>query len=262
MKLKGKVAIVTGASEGIGAAIAREFVAEGARVALAARSQDKLEALANELNELGAGNTLVVPTDVTDDGQVRRMVAATVERFGRLDILVNNAGLGVLASVEQTTPEANQHMWNVNYFGVIRCLQAALPELRKTTGLIVNVSSVAGKMAMPFLGNYCGTKHALNGLSNALRMELMSEGVGVLLVCPGYVDTGFVGNVGQMAKDVPQRAQRPPRGISAKRLARSIVKGVVKRKHEIVVPAYLRIGVFMRNLFPRFTDRTMARLIR
>ena len=261
MKLQDKVAIVTGASEGIGAAIAREFVAEGAKVALAARSKDKLEALAGEL---ATENTLVVPTDVTDDGQVRQMVTATVERFGRIDILVNNAGLGVLASVEKTTPDANQHMWNVNYFGVIRCVQAALPELRKTKGLIVNVSSVAGKMAMPFLGNYCGTKHALNGLSNALRMELMNEdeGVGVLLVCPGYVDTGFVGNVGQMAKDVPQRAQQPPRGISAKRLARAIVKGIVKRKHEIVVPAYLRIGVFMRNLFPRFTDRTMARFIR
>jgi NAD(P)-dependent dehydrogenase (short-subunit alcohol dehydrogenase family) len=254
-RLDGKVALVTGASMGIGEAIARRFAAEGARVALAARSVGKLEAVARALPT----EALVVPADVSQPDQVRAMVARTIEYFGRLDILVNNAAVGMYASVAEMKPEQFEHLVATNYLGPVHAIQAAVPQMRKQGGgTIVNISSVAGKVAIPWMGAYCSSKFALNALSSSLRMELRTENIHVVIVCPGRVRTPFTKNA---YKDF---ATRPlyPGGISADRVALAVLRAVLRRRREIVVPADNRLLGWIHGLFPGLVDRVMVMVLR
>lgn len=259
MKLSNQVAVITGASEGIGAAIARRFAREGARVVLAARSEEKLEALAEEL---GSERALAVPTDVTDAEQVKRLMARTREHFGGLDILVNNAGVGLYASVAEMAWADFEQMWKVNFFGVVRCIREALPDLRERRGMVVNISSVAGKLAIPYLTGYCASKFALNAFSTGLRMELAQAGVRVVVVCPGTVRTPFHQSAFRSNRLPEVFAQRSRGGISAERVAAATLRAVVRGRREVVVPWRLRLAVGFRNLLPAFADGILQRMLR
>ncbi len=259
MKLSNQVAVITGASEGIGAAIARRFVGEGARVVLAARSEEKLKALAEEL---GSERALAVPTDVTDAEQVKRLMARTREHFGGLDILVNNAGVGLYASVAEMAWADFEQMWKVNFFGVVRCIREALPDLRERRGMVVNISSVAGKLAIPYLTGYCASKFALNAFSTGLRMELAQAGVRVVVVCPGTVRTPFHQSAFRSNRLPEVFAQRSRGGISAERVAAATLRAVVRERREVVVPWRLRLAVGFRNLLPAFADGILQRMLR
>lgn len=259
MKLSNQVAVITGASEGIGAAIARRFAGDGARVVLAARSEEKLEALAEEL---GSERALAVPTDVTDAEQVKRLMARTREHFGGLDILVNNAGVGLYASVAEMAWADFEQMWKVNFFGVVRCIREALPDLRERRGMVVNISSVAGKLAIPYLTGYCASKFALNAFSTGLRMELAQAGVRVVVVCPGTVRTPFHQSAFRSNRLPEVFAQRSRGGISAERVAAATLRAVVRERREVVVPWRLRLAVGFRNLLPAFADGILQRMLR
>ncbi len=259
MKLSNQVAVITGASEGIGAAIARRFAREGARVVLAARSEEKLKALAEEL---GSERALAVPTDVTDAEQVKRLMARTREHFGGLDILVNNAGVGLYASVAEMAWADFEQMWKVNFFGAVRCIREALPDLRERRGMVVNISSVAGKLAIPYLTGYCASKFALNALSTGLRMELTQAGVRVVVVCPGTVRTPFHQSAFRSNRLPEVFAQRSRGGISAERVAAATLRAVVRGRREVVVPWRLRLAVGFRNLLPAFADGILQRMLR
>ncbi|MCH7984988.1 MAG: SDR family oxidoreductase [Acidobacteria bacterium] len=259
MKLSNQVAVITGASEGIGAAIARRFAREGARVVLAARSEEKLKALAEEL---GSERALAVPTDVTDAEQVKRLMARTREHFGGLDILVNNAGVGLYASVAEMAWADFEQMWKVNFFGVVRCIREALPDLRERRGMVVNISSVAGKLAIPYLTGYCASKFALNAFSTGLRMELAQAGVRVVVVCPGTVRTPFHQSAFRSNRLPEVFAQRSRGGISAERVAAATLRAVVRGRREVVVPWRLRLAVGFRNLLPAFADGILQRMLR
>lgn len=259
MKLSNQVAVITGASEGIGAAIARRFAGEGARVVLAARSEEKLKALAEEL---GSERALAVPTDVTDAEQVKRLMARTREHFGGLDILVNNAGVGLYAPVAEMSREKFRQMWEVNFFGAVECTQAALPYLQERRGVLVNISSVVGKFAFPYTAGYSATKFALNAFSTALRMELARAGVRVVVVCPGPVTTSFQRNAFRDGKNLPEQFNRPDRGVSAEQVAKETLRAIVRGKREVVVPWYYRVLIGFRNLFPVMVDGMFARMLR
>lgn len=262
MQLANQVAIITGASSGIGEAITRCFAAAGARVVLAARSEEKLRGLAAEL---GAERALVVPTDVADSGQVERLVAHTVERFGGVDVLVNNAGIGLLGRLEETDWEHFRRMWEVNFFGLVRLTRAALPYLKKRKGVVVNISSVAGKLALPYMSGYCATKSALNAFSTGLRMDLAQAGVRVVVICPGRVRTRFHANVYREGENLPgvfRAEKRRYTGITAEEVARATLRAVRRNRREIVVPWTLRLLVGFRALFPAFTDHMLVRLFR
>ena len=185
MKLKNKVAVVTGASSGIGREVARRLHGAGAKVVLAARDAGKLETLRAEL-----GQALVVPTDVADFAQCRALIEKTVAHFGSIDILVNNAGLGcngIVADVDLTDLE---YVFKVNVFGVVALIQAAVPHMRRQqSGHIVNISSILGKRAVPQTAGYAATKFALHALSDGLRVEEAPYGIRVTVVCPGSTDT-------------------------------------------------------------------------
>jgi short-subunit dehydrogenase len=200
--LADQVVIITGASSGIGEATARRLAAAGARLVLSARRLDRLEALARELDPTGA-RTLALPGDVTVDADRRRLVAAAREKFGRIDVLVNNAGYGTRGPVEIVPVDLIRKNYETNVFSLVALTQLVLPEMRaRRSGWIINVGSVAGRIARPLSSVYDSTKHALEALTDGLRGELKPFGVHVCLVRPGFIVTEFIAAANQASADV------------------------------------------------------------
>jgi NADP-dependent 3-hydroxy acid dehydrogenase YdfG len=215
--LKGKVAVVTGASSGIGEATARALAGQGASVVLAARAEEQLRFLEREIIAAG-GRALAVRTDVTDRDSVEAMVKETVGEFSSLDILVNNAGLGLSGRVEDLRAEDLRYLFEVNLVGPLNCMQATLSRMR-SGGRIINVSSVVGKRAIPKVGGYCATKFALNALSDALRVEIAERGITVTSVYPGTTRTEFRENSRRTKSE--KRGWRP-HGVTPEKVAEKI----------------------------------------
>lgn len=190
--LPGQVVIITGASSGIGAATARRLVRGGAKVVISARRAEPLQALAKEIDPTGA-SVLAVAGDVTSDADRRQLVGAALGQFGRIDALVNNAGYGTRGPVEIVPVDAIRKNFETNVFALIALTQLVLPHLRERgTGCIVNIGSVAGKIARPLSSIYDSTKHALEALTDGLRGELKPFGIHVSLIRPGFIVTEFI----------------------------------------------------------------------
>lgn len=188
-KLAGKVAIVTGASSGIGEATAIALVKEGAKVAIAARRTERLEKVAQEIQQQG-GEVISISTDVAEEAQVRNMVTKTVEAWGQVDILVNNAGVMLLGMVDGADTEDWRRMMNINVLGLMYATHTVLPIMKSQKhGHIVNISSVAGRVANAGTGVYNATKWAVNAFSEALRKEVYQNQIRVTIIEPGLVDT-------------------------------------------------------------------------
>jgi short-subunit dehydrogenase len=254
--LAGRVVIVTGASSGIGAATAVACGRAGMRVALAARRAERLGAVATGVCAAG-GAARVVPTDVADEAAIRALIDGTVDAWGRLDVLVNNAGVGILATVDQTTPAEFEWLVRVNYLGAVHGVLAALPHMRRQgEGHIVNVASVIGKRASPFRAAYVASKFALVGFSEALRMELLGSGIHVTCVCP-------IGTATEFHEVEPNRLGVPGRGgpiQSAEHVARGIARALRRPRPEVhpYPPARL---LFLANVVaPGLVDRLLLRL--
>ena len=248
--LTGKVAVVTGASSGIGEATVLELASRGASVVAAARSVEKLEDLARRAASSGV---LVVEADVADRDSVEAMVGLTVEKFGRLDVLVNNAGLGLSGRVAELRPEDLRYVFEVNTIGPLNCLQAALPHMG-SGGRIINVSSVVGLRAIPKVGGYCSTKFALNALSDSLRVEVAERGISVTSVYPGTTRTSFRDN-SRRTKD-EKRGWRP-KGVTPQKVAKRIAAAAEKGPRDVYVTASDRLFVAGVTLFPGLTDRVL-----
>jgi short-subunit dehydrogenase len=203
MNIKGKVIIVTGASSGIGEATARQFGREGAKIVLAARRVDRLEALAQEIATLDAGTeTLVVQADLSRLEDIQSLIKQTLDKFGRIDVLVNNAGFGRLNWLENLDPVKDiQAQFDVNVLGVIQTTRQALPVMmRQRSGHIINMCSMAGLVATPTYTIYAACKHAVHGFSEALRREVKPWGIDVSMIYPGGVVTEFQQHAGIQRK--------------------------------------------------------------
>lgn len=224
----GKVVVVTGASAGIGREVARLFAREGARVVAAARRLDRLNALRDEVEAEG-GICLPVRADVSERAQVQRLLDAALEQFGCVDIWVNNAGFGLVGSIEQTTPEEMERLWRTNYLGAFHGCQAALSAMRRQgRGHIINVSSMAARFPLPLHGAYTATKYALNGLSEALSLELTGSGIHVTTVMPGITETDFSQAIIKKIPDVPGSSFG--RTATASEVAAAIVRCARRRR--------------------------------
>jgi short-subunit dehydrogenase len=237
--LAGQVALITGASGGIGQATARELARQGASVVLAARRADLLDALATELGASGV-EALTVPTDLTDSTQIEPLVERAVERFGRIDILVNNAGIGSSRSLAKTAPDAIRRELEVNLVGAILLTRIVLPGmLERRRGAIISIASVAGHVAVEPL--YSATKFGIRGFSYALRRQLRGSGVTVSVVSPGFIRTPMTrGN----------KAPMPGPEVVARRIA----KLVRKPKREVIVPGIYRVAVWFERYLPWLVD--------
>jgi NAD(P)-dependent dehydrogenase (short-subunit alcohol dehydrogenase family) len=202
-----KVAIVTGASRGIGSAIARVLARKGWRLVLAARNAAELSALAGELPE-----AIAVPTDITRPDEVRRLVAAASDRWGRVDALVNNAGVTHVSPFEQVSPEVFDQLMAVNVKGPFLCIQAVLPLMRaQGSGEILNVVSIAAKRVFPEWSAYCASKFALDGMGKALAEELKGTGIRVSALYPGATDSPLWDVVGP---DIPRGGMMRPEAVA------------------------------------------------
>jgi 3-oxoacyl-[acyl-carrier protein] reductase len=191
MELKDKVAIVTGASKGIGRQVAVDLAAAGAKVAISARSESLLAETANEINKNG-GQVFVFVGDMSDETDIKNFIRQTIETFGKLDILINNAGIGHFHPVTELSTEHWDEMFNLNVRGLFIATREALPHLRDAgESMVVNVASLAGKNAFATGSGYAATKHAVLGFSRCLMLEERKNGVRVLAICPGSVTTNF-----------------------------------------------------------------------
>ncbi len=245
-----KVALITGASAGIGAALARELARDGADLVLAARREDRLRQLAREIEAAGR-KAVVVGCDVTRDGDPERAVAAAVQRYGRLDIAVANAGFGVAGRVEELTLDDFRRQLETNVFGVLRTLYASLPELRKTRGQFVVVGSVSGYVPTPGTSAYCMSKFAVRGFAESIRDELATSGVSVTLVSPGFVDSDIrrVDNHGKVHENAPDPVPSFLR-MPTDQAARTIVRAIHRRRREVVVTGHGKALVLLYRHVP------------
>jgi len=253
-----KVAIVTGASSGIGEATARRLAREGMGVALAARRRDELERVAGEIQAAG-GQVLVVPTDVCDRAAIQRMTQATLERWGRIDVLVNNAGVGYARRVVHLEPEQWRPQVEINLIAVIECSQAVLPTmLEKKSGHIINIASIAGLIGLPGSSTYCATKAGVVAFSEALRREVRTSGIHVTTLCPGFVATGFSPRLKKIAEGQPD-APRLPGVMKAEYVADHIADIIRHPRARVIIPPGWGLLVALANALPWLTDRVIGR---
>src|SRR5262245_19910043 len=257
--LSGARMLITGASQGIGRALAVAAAQRGAQVLAAARSDNLLNALADEVRSAG-GKLETVRADVTSADDRRKIADAAKERFGGLDILVNNAGIGATGHFADARQDRLRRIMEVNFFGLTETTRVLLPLLKKgTQPAIVNISSVAGKRGIPARSEYSASKFAVQGFSEALRAELSKDGVDVLVVCPGLTQTNFSQNM------LEQKARMPldhMRGMTAEQAADATLRIIERGNNEAVLTLKGKLVCFFSRFFPRFVDWIMRRKVR
>ncbi len=255
-----KVALITGASSGIGRAAALRLAGYGARLGLASRSQAELGKLRDEITGHGS-QALVLPTDVTDAEQVRRALDQTIEAFGKLDILICSAGLSLRAYFENTTLETLERVMRVNFFGTLYATHFALPHVRKTKGSLVAMSSLTGKRGIPSYALYGASKFAVAGLYEALRIELAKDGVHVGVVSPAFVDTPLRTNVlGPDGQPWPEPPPPPFRIWPVEKCVDRLVRLIARRQREALLPAFAGPLLLVdRILGGRLGDRLLSK---
>lgn len=263
--LTGQVAIVTGGGSGIGAALVRALTARGATVVIADLDEAGAKAVAGQ----AGGRTSVAVLDVRDADAVAGLVGGTAAEHGRLDLMFNNAGIAVGGRVDEMTLDHWDRVIDVNLRGVVHGVHAAYPVmLEQGCGHIVNTASLAGLVPAPMLAPYAATKHAVVGLSLALRAEAADRGVRVSVVCPGFVDTPLLGRVNsdlpqtELGADEAARARLAGRLYHPDALAVDVLRGMARNQAVIVAPASARAAWRMTRYAPRASLRGVAALIR
>ena len=252
---KDKVIIITGASSGIGLASAKLFASFGARLSLAARSIDKLHALASEM-EGGEDRILCVKTDVSVEEDCRNLVDKTVEKFGRIDILVNNAGISMRAMFRDLDLSVIKSLMDVNFWGTVYCTKFALPYLLESRGSVAGVISIAGYAGLPGRTGYSSSKYAIRGFLDTLRIEHLYDGLHVMVFAPGFTASN-VRNAALTADGSRQGETPRDEGkmMTAEECALHLARGLKKRKAEMILTPVGKLTVLMHNILPRLTDR-------
>lgn len=260
MELAGQVVVVTGGSMGIGEAIAGTFAAQGASVVLLSRDAARAEAARTRIGF--PDRTVALSCDVRHAEEIDRVLALTLHHFKRIDVWINNAGHGLLDSVAQMEMSACHDMFETNFFGAVSGMQAVIPVMRQQGGgTIINVSSVAGHIPVPFHAAYSASKFALNAIGKAAAVELKKEGIHILTVCPGYVRTAFSEN-SVRGRELKKVRPTTVRGITAERVARATLQGYLKQKREVIVPWTMHFPVKLYQVFPGVVEWAMGRMAR
>lgn len=254
---EGKVIVITGASSGIGRALALALAADAAKLVLVARDLERLQSVAGRCQALGA-ETLAIATDVTDSEACRVMVQQVVERFSRIDALINNAGISMWGAFDDIgAPQHFERVIDVNFWGNVYCTRHALPYLKQTHGRIVAISSLAGLTGLPMHTAYSASKHAVNGFFESLRIELEPSGVSVTIVAPDFVQSeiharSFDANGTPLGYTLPDHASF----LSAERCAAIVIDAMEKRKRLALTSLRGRLGRWVKLFCPQLIDWT------
>jgi len=256
------VVVLTGASSGIGRALALQLGTQGARVVLAARRRGELQVVAEGCRERG-GAALVVPTDVAREEECRALVEAAVAEYGRIDVLINNAGRTMWSLFEELeTLRPLEAIMRVNYFGSVYCTYYALPHLKESRGRIVGVSSLTGKTGVPTRSGYAASKHAMAGFFDTLRIELAGSGVSVTMAYPDFVATETRERAfGADGRPIGESPVAEGKVMSAEECARRILRGAARRKRELIMSARGKVGLWLKVIAPGLVDRIARRAI-
>ena len=260
--MKDKVVVITGASKGIGAELARQLAARGARLALAARNVAELEEVAADCRRRG-GRALVVKCDVAVERDCQALMAGAALAYGGIDVLVNNAGMTMWARFEEIGDlSILERIMQVNYMGAVHCTKHALPYLRQSRGVLVGISSLAGRTGVPTRTGYSASKHAMAGFFDSLRIELDGSGVAVTMVYPGFVATGIRENAtGPDGKPIMVSPVKEGEVMGVEECARQIVAAIEARRREVVMTARGKIGLWLKLFAPSLVDRIARRAI-
>lgn len=258
---KNKVVIVTGASSGIGEAMAREFAACGARVVLGARNIQKLQLVAGDIRSRG-GQAAYCAADVTRVEDCRELINTAVREFGRIDVLVCNAGLSMRALFDDVDLEVLHRLMDVNFWGTVYCCKFALPYLQASRGSIVGISSVAGLHGLPGRTGYSASKYAMTGLLETLRIENLKKGLHVMVVCPGFTASNV--RFSALTADGSSQGETPrdeARMMSSEEVARIVARDVLRRKRLCLMEAEGRATHWVKKFAPAFLDRMFYRVM-
>ncbi len=252
---KNKTVVVTGASSGIGEALAREFAARGARVVLGARSVQKLQLIAGEIRA-GGGQAAYCGVDVSNPEECRELIDTAVREFGGVDVLICNAGLSMRAIFDDVDLEVLHKLMDVNFWGTVNCCKYALPYLQASKGSVVGVSSVAGLHGLPGRTGYSASKYAMTGFLETLRIENLKKGLHVMIACPGFTASNV--RFAALTADGSQQGETPrneAKMMTAAQVARIIARGVLRRKRLCLMEAEGRATHFVKKFAPAFLDR-------
>jgi len=262
MDFKENVVVLTGASTGIGEALAHKLAEQGAWLVLAARNAQKLEAVATECRKRG-GRAVVVATDVTHETECRELIERAVAEYGRIDTLINNAGLSMWMKLEDVEDLSSlEYLMRVNYFGSMYCTYYALPYLKQSKGRIVAVASVAARTGIPTRTGYAASKHAMVGFFESLRIEVEDDGISVTIAFPDFVASGMhTRSLGADGKPLGHNPLQVDKIMTSEECARRIVEGAAARKRQIVMSNRSRYGQWLKLIAPGRVDRIAKKAI-
>jgi len=256
MDFKDKVVVITGASSGIGKALAEELAARGANLVLGARQYVSLCELTAALETRYQIKALAVQTDVSKEEDCAQLIKQSILTFGKIDVLINNAGISMRALFNDLDLSVLKNLMDVNFWGTVYCTKYALPEILKIKGSIVAVSSIAGYRGLPGRTGYSSSKFAMNGFMEALRTELLKTGVHVMVACPGFTTSNI--RVAALAKDGSSHGEtsmEEGKMMSAEEVATRISDGILKKKRTIIMTGQGKLAVWVNKLFPAFADK-------
>ncbi len=253
--MKDKVVLITGASSGIGRALAFAFGREGASVVICARKADALQSASDELRQAGI-KVLALTVDVSVEADVKQLIEQTIAHFGRLDVLINNAGITMRSMLIDTDPAVIQQVMDINFMGTVYATRYALPYIQQTQGSIVGISSIAGYRGLPVRSGYSASKFAMNGFLEALRTELLHTGVHVLTACPGFTSSNIrFSALDAHGKIAGETVRDEDSMMSSEECADHILKAVKSRKRELVLTTQGKFVVFMNKWLPALMDK-------
>lgn len=255
--MQGKVVVITGGSSGIGKALAEEFGKHGSQILITGRTPGDLDMVVNELKQKGITIQGLV-ADVSLEADNRKMAEAAIAHFGKIDILINNAGISMRALFEEVDLDVVKRVMDINFYGVLYATKYCLPEIQKSKGSIIGISSVAGYRGLPGRTGYSASKFALNGFLEVLRTELLHQGVHVLTACPGFTSSNIRKRA--LVKDGSQQAESPRNEqtmMSSEECARHIYRAAVKRKKVLVLTRQGKMTVFLNKWFPGWMDKVV-----
>ena len=261
MDFKNKVIIVTGASSGIGKALAEEFAMLGANVVLAARQYVTLCEITAALEAKYAVKALAVQCDVSKEEDCELLIKQTLITFGKIDVLINNAGLSMRALFNDVDLSVLKNLMDVNFWGTVYCTKYALPEILKTKGSVVAVSSIAGYRGLPGRTGYSSSKFAMNGFMESLRTEMLKTGVHVMVACPGFTTSNI--RVAALAKDGSahgETSMEEGKMMTSEEVATIISNGIFARKRTLIMTRQGKLAVWVNKLFPAFADKKVFEL--